>query len=497
MTVAGKADRTAFLGLLLPVLLAVFCANKGNTMEIQEAKLDNGMTVVVVPDHRSPVVTHSVWYKVGAIDEAEGHTGLSHMLEHLMFKGTNKFPAGEMDKIVQRNGGQQNAFTSYEMTAYHQTIAAEKLPLMMEIEADRMEGLVLSDAVFQPERKVVSEERKWRLESQPAPGFYERLQRARFQASPFGRPVIGYRKDIEAYTFGAALDWYKRHYAPNNATLLIVGDTDLKQVMPLAEKYYGADKPHDVPARHVAIEPLHKGEVRLIEVNKDVQVPVYARWFRTPSIFVGVAGQPGSMKEAMALWALSEVLGGSDVARLYQELVLKQGIADGASASYDPVGASESDINVGVSPRTGVTLDKIDTAVAKVVEELKKNGVTEAELKRAKTNLLANEIYSRDDADNIMYRLGSWIIAGGNAKDFDSWQPVLKSLTVADVNAAAQKYLDNSQSTLGILVGNKKLLGTFKPEVPAVVKPMEAAAAEARKRKATPPSPEMLKAFGH
>jgi zinc protease len=203
------------------------------------------------------------------------------------------------------------------------------------------------------------------------------------------------------------------------------------------------------------------------------------------------------MKEAMALWALSEVLGGSDVARLYQELVVKQGLADGASASYDPVGASESDVNIGVSPRAGVTLDKIDAAVNKVIEEVKQNGITEAELKRAKTNLLANEIYSQDDDDNIMYRLGSWIVAGGDAKDFDSWQPVLKGLTVADVDAVARKYLDNSQSTLGILVGDKKLLGTFKPEVPAVVKPMEAAAAEARKHKAVPPSPEMLKAFGH
>ena len=482
---------------LLSLLIAGFCMNKGNTMDIQEAKLANGMKVVVVPDHRSPVVTHSVWYKVGAVDELEGHTGLAHMLEHLMFKGTKKYPAGEMDKIVQRNGGQQNAFTSYEMTAYHQTIAAEKLPLMMEIEADRMEGLVLSDKVFQPERKVVSEERKWRLESQPAPGFYERLQRARFQTSPFGRPVIGYRKDIEAYTFNAALDWYKLHYAPNNATLLIVGDTDLKQVLPLAEKYYGAQTPRDTPARKVSIEPLHKGEVRLVEVNKDVQVPSYARWFRAPSIFVGIAGEKGNMKDAMALWALAEVLGGSDVARLYQELVVKQGIADGASAGYDAVGGSESDLNVGVSPRAGVTMDKIDAAVAKVVEDVKKNGVTEAELKRAKTSLLASEIYSRDDADNIMYRLGSWIIAGGDAKDFDSWQPVLKALTVDEVNAAARKYLDNAQSTLGILVGDTKLLGTFKPEVPEAVKPMAAAAAEARKHKAKAPSPEMLKAFGH
>ncbi|HEX2859898.1 MAG TPA: pitrilysin family protein [Alphaproteobacteria bacterium] len=466
-------------------------------MDIQEAQLDNGMKVVVVPDHRSPVVTHSVWYRVGAVDEPTGATGMSHMLEHLMFKGTQKYPAGQMDKIIQRNGGQQNAFTSYEMTAYHQTISADKLPLMMEIEADRMEGLVLTDKVFLPERQVVSEERKWRIESQPAPGFYERLRRAHFQVSPFGREVIGSRADIEAYDLPRILNWYTRHYAPNNATLLVVGDVDMATVLPLAKQYYGGEKKRDVPTRKLETEPLRKAEVRLVEVNKDVQVPVYARMYRAPSTFVGMGDTPGNLHDAMALWALGEILGGSDTARLYQQLVVKQGLADGANANYDPTGGSESSLDVSVSPRTGVTLDKIDAAVLAVVADVLKSGVTEAELKRAKTNLMADEIYSLDNADNIMYRLGSWLMSGGTVKNFDAWQPVLKAITVADVNAAAHKYLVRSESTMGVLVGNEKLLGTLKPEAPAIVQPMAEAAKAAAKQAKVPPSPEMLKAFTH
>jgi zinc protease len=431
-------------------------------MEIEEAKLDNGMKIVVVPDHRSPVVTHSVWYKVGSIDEPDGAGGMSHMLEHLMFKGTRKFPAGMMDKVVQRNGGQQNAFTSTAMTAYHQTIAKEKLPLMMEMEADRMEGLVLTDKVFQPERQVVSEERKLRIESQPAPRFYEGFRNAMYTDPALGRPVIGWRRDIEAYSLPRITAWYKRHYAPNNATLIIVGDVDLGEVLPLAKKYYGADKPQPVPARQAFVEPLHGREVRWIKVDAEAQVPVFARSYRVPSFFHGLAGAPGGLKEATALWVLSEIMGGSDASRLYQSLVVKQGLADGASADYDPIDSTETTWDVGVSPRAGVTLDKIDAAVNALIEDVKAKGVTEAEMKRAKTNLLAEEIYGRDDDDTIMYHLGSWLTAGGKAADFDAWQPVLRALTVADVNAVARKYLDNRESGLGVLVGDKKLLGTLK-----------------------------------
>ncbi len=436
-------------------------------MQIEHATLANGMQVVVVPDHRAPVVTHSVWYRVGSLDEVTGDTGLSHMLEHLMFKGTAKHPYGELEKLVQRNGGVQNAFTSRDMTAYHQSVAKEKLPLMMELEADRMEGLVLTDQIFQPERSVVAEERKLRTDSNPVNRFFEKLQRAHFQQHPYGRPVIGWADDIQHYTFDKALMWYRQHYAPNNAILLVVGDTTLAEVMPLAEKTYGKVPTRPVAPRTAHVEPLRDQPVRLVEVDKDVQVPVFYRMYRVPSAFQGIGGGHAGTKDATALWVLSEIFGGSETARLYQDLVVKQKLADGASSDYDAVGAGETTFDIYVSPKVGVAADKVEAAVNAAVTKLVADGVTQAELDKARTSLMAEEVYARDDGDTTMYRLGSWLLAGGSVETFDAWQAELKALTVADLNRVAKLYLTGQETTTGVLAGTPKMLGAMKPVAPA------------------------------
>lgn len=432
-------------------------------MQIEQAELANGMKVVMVPDHRAPVVLHSVWYKVGSMDEPEGSTGLSHMLEHLMFKGTHTHPAGEMDKIIQRNGGVQNAFTYLDMTAYHQTVAKDKLPLVMELEADRMRNLVLSDAVFQPERSVVAEERKLRTDSKPMPRFFEALRRAHYAVHPYGHPVIGWEKDIQAYTFEKALDWYKEHYAPNNATLLVVGDVEMADVLPLAQKYYGVYQAVDVPARKDYREPLRHKQTRLVRVDGDVKVPVWVKQWRVPSAFQGVGGGKVGTGDAVALWTLSEIVGGGDTARLYKTLVMDKELADAANSDYDAVSTAEGSWDVSVTPKNGVTLDKIEAAVKGVMDDVVAHGVTQEELDRAKTNLLAEEIYARDDADSVMWKVGTWMMAGGDLAHIDDWQDTLRGLTVADVNRVAKTYFSSDdETTVGILVGNKKQLGSLK-----------------------------------
>jgi zinc protease len=438
-------------------------SEKGMAMEIQQFTLDNGLKVVVVPDHRVPVVTHSVWYKVGSMDEKPGKTGLAHMTEHLMFKGTPRHPAGEMDKIVQRKGGIQNAFTSYDFTAYFQKVPVAELPTMMDLESDRMAHLNLTDPVFQPERKVVAEERKLTTDSNPSDRFFEQVMRRHYAHHTYGHPIIGWAQDIQGYTVTDAIDWYKHHYAPNNATMILVGDVDAKTVKPLIEKYYGSVAKGDVPVRAYAIEPARKHPLSYVKVDAQVQVPAWTLFYRTPSAFQGVAGAKVVKGESTALWVLAEILGGGDTARLYQDLVVKDHLADAAHASYDVMRAAESTFDISVQPKDGVTADKIAPAVAKVVDDLLKHGVTQAELDKAKTSLRADEIYARDDAFTTMYRLGMWVNAGGDVAHFDDWQDELASMTVADVNAVAKKYLHENASTLAVLVGKPAQLGKLQP----------------------------------
>lgn len=432
-------------------------------MDIQKFTLDNGLQVLVVPDARVPVVTHSIWYTVGAMDELPGKTGLAHMTEHLMFKGTPRHPMGEMDKIVQRKGGVQNAFTSYDYTAYFQKVPVQELPMMMDLESNRMANLALTDKIFQPERKVVAEERKLTTDSDPSDRFFEQVMRRHYAHHTYGHPIIGWGPDIQGYTVEDALAWYRRHYAPNNATLILVGDVTADSVKALVEKTYGAVKPADVKARVLPVEPGRAGALQYVKVDAQVQVPGWHVFYRTPSHFQGVAGAKPVTGEATALWVLAEILGGSDTSRLYEALVVERQLADGAHASYDAVRAAESTFDISVQPKDGVTADKVGVAVSEVVAKLLKDGVTQEELDKARTSLRADEIYARDDSFTTMYRLGMWVTSGGDAAHFDDWQAELAKLTTADVDSVARKYLRDDASTLAVLVGKPAQLGTLQP----------------------------------
>lgn len=432
-------------------------------MNVEEFRLGNGLKVLVVPDRRAPVVTHSVWYTVGSMDEVPGKTGLAHMTEHLMFKGTPRHPAGVMDRIIQRKGGIQNAFTSYDFTAYFQKVPVAELETLMDIESDRMANLSLTDDVFLPERAVVAEERKLTTESNPSERFFEAVLRRHYAHHNYGHPIIGWAEDIQGYTVGDAVNWYKHHYAPNNATLIVVGNVEGAEVKAMAEKYYGKVLPADVPARKAATEPVRAGRLTYIAMDKQVQVPAWTLMYRTPTRFAGVAGAAPVGKEATALWVLAEILGGSDTARLYQKLAVEQQLADTAHATYDVVRAAEGTLDIAIQPKDGVALDRIGPAVETLVTDLLDMGVTAEELARAKTSLRADEIYARDDAFTTMYRLGVWVCAGGEAAHVDDWQEELAAMTVGDVNAVARKYLRDDMATLAILAGNQAQLGKLQP----------------------------------
>lgn len=430
---------------------------------IESFTLANGLHVIVVPDDRAPVVTHSVWYNVGAMDEKPGKTGLAHMTEHLMFKGTPRHPMGEMDKIVQRKGGVQNAFTSYDFTAYYQKVPVGELPTMMDLESDRMANLTLTNEVFQPERKVVAEERKLRTDSDPTERFSEAVMRAHYAHHTYGHPVIGWGEDIQGYTHEDALSWYRTHYAPNNATMILVGNVTAESVKPLVEKFYGPVKPASVVSRTLPLEPARDTSLTLVKLDKQVQVPSWSLMYRAPSQFQGIAGAPVIAGQSTGLWMLAEILGGGTTSRLYQQLVVKQQIADAAHASYDAVRAGESTFDIAVQPKDNVTADQLLPAVQAVVDDLLKNGVTQEELDRARVSLKADEIYARDDPFTSMYRLGMWVTAGGKLENFNLWQDELEALTVADINALAKTYLTSTATTLGVLAGSQKQLGALKP----------------------------------
>lgn len=428
-------------------------------LEFEQTTLENGMNIIVVSDHRSPVVINSVWYRAGSIDEQPGKTGIAHMLEHMMFKGTPKYPAGQLDKIVSRNGGQLNAFTSRDYTAYYEKVSKDKLPLMMELEADRMVNLNITDKDFQPERDVVLEERRWRSDSKPTDRFFEKYIKKHYAEHPYGNPIIGWREDIEGYTLQDNLDWYNTHYAPNNATLLLVGDVTLTEVMPLVEKYFAPLEPKNTPPRANHVEPKRDAEVRFVEVDSELKVPVFYRSYRAPSAFQGIAGDGDMVKDALEIYLMSQVLGDSTTGRLYEELVKKKELADEASASYSAYGAGESSIDIYVQPKPGVTLTQVEEAVDDVLADYIASGITEDELARAKTGMLAHSVYGRDDLFFTMYQLGLWLMAGGEASTFDDWQEELPQISLTDIQRVARTYLQPYLATTGLLVGDEAQLG--------------------------------------
>jgi len=417
--------------------------------EVSHFKLPNGLDVVVIPDHRAPVVTHMVWYRVGAADETPGKSGLAHFLEHLMFKGTEKNPGGFFSNTVATIGGQENAFTSSDYTGYFQRVPRERLKLMMELEADRMTGLVLTDEVVKPELDVVLEEQNSRVANNPAARLAEQVSAALYLNHPYGRPVIGWRNEIEKLNRDEALAFYKRFYTPNNAILVVAGDVSPEEVKALAEETYGKVAPRaeaEVGPRIRPMEPDQPSPRIVSLADARVTQPSVQRQYLAPSAHTA---KPG---ESEALDVLSHVLGGGSNSRLYQALVIDQKIALGAGAWYSGMALDYSPIGVSATPKDGISLQQVEAAIDAVLADVIAKGITQDELERSRDRLIADAIYAQDNQAALARWYGGALTTGLTVDDVRTWPERMRKVTVEQVNAAARQWLDKRRSVTGYLV---------------------------------------------
>jgi zinc protease len=410
--------------------------------------LANGMQVVVIPDHRTPVVTQMIWYKVGSADETPGKSGLAHFLEHLMFKGTAAHPAGEFSQTVLRIGGNENAFTSTDYTGYFQRVPREQLPRMMEFEADRMTGLVLRDENVLPERDVVLEEYNMRLANNPDARLSEQIMAALYLNHPYGRPVIGWRQEIEKLSREDALAFYKRFYAPNNATLVITGDVDANEIRPLAERTFGqiAPQPAIPPHRMRPQEPVPAAPRTVTLSDPRVEQPVVRRYYLVPSATTAAAG------ESPALDVLAQLMGSGSNSYLYRALVIDRPLAISTDASYQGTALDDSQFTISASPKPGVEFAAVEQAIDVVIAEVAQNAVRAEDLERVKTQLIAAAIYAQDNQASLARWYGAALTTGLSVDDVRSWPDRIRAVTAEQVRAAAQKWLDKKRSVTGYLI---------------------------------------------
>jgi zinc protease len=408
--------------------------------------LDNGMQVVVVTNRRAPVVTHHVWYKIGSADSPLGKSGLPHFLEHLMFKGTDSLEPGEFSQIVARNGGNENAFTGPDYTGYFQTIARDRLELVMKMEADRMTNLKLDRDEVLTERAVVLEERSQRVDNDPGSKLGEAMNAAQYLNHPYRLPVIGWRHEMASYTREDALDFYRTWYAPNNAVLIVAGDVDAKELRPLAEKYYGSIPARDMPERSRVQEPPQSAEREVELADARVRQPYWIRSYLAPSLTSGVT------EHAYALEVMSEILGATSTSRLYRSLVIEQKLATSAGTYYRGDSLDPTTFRLYASPQPGVSLDQIEAATEAEIARLKTDPFTEAEVARATQRMVAEAIYARDSLSTAARSFGAALTTGQTVEDVEAWPERIQAVTAEQVNAAADHVFASERSVTGRLV---------------------------------------------
>jgi zinc protease len=408
--------------------------------------LGNGLEVVVIPNHRAPVVTQMVWYKVGGADEPRGKSGIAHFLEHLMFRGTRDVLPGQFSRLVAQNGGRDNAFTAEDYTAYHQTVAADRLPLVMKLEADRMANLQITDAVVLPERQVIIEERRSRIDNNPAALLNEQVNTAIFLNHPYRIPTIGWEHEMETLSTEDAIAHYRTWYAPNNAVLVVAGDVTTAQVKTLAEQYYGPIPARAVPPRHRLSEPPHVATARLEFRSPRVAQASWTRSYLAPS-YTG-----GETRHAYALEVLAQIVGGGATSRLHRALVLEQDIAQSAGAFYDPGRLDLTTFGFYAVPRGDHSVAEVEHAVEAETKTLLAEGVTTEEVERAKSRMIAEAVYARDSISGPANIFGAALADGRSIADVEAWPQRIAAVTVEEVDDAARFVIRESTAVTGVLL---------------------------------------------
>ena len=448
---AGALDGRAGLILaafsLASVAFAVAVDSTKASPRVVEFTLGNGLQVLVIPDHRAPVVTQMIWYKVGAADEPRGSSGIAHFLEHLMFKGTEAIPPGQFSKIVARNGGEDNAFTNHDVTAYFQRVAKDRLPTVMAMEADRMANLRLSEEDVTTERNVILEERRSRVDNDPSSILQEQMMAALYANHPYGIPIIGWSHEIAALDREDALGFYKRFYAPNNALLVIAGDVEPDEVRKLAEETFGKLPPHaSLNGRTRPREPEHYAPVKVELEDARAGRMTVQRYYLTPSYATAAPG------EAEALDLLMRIAAAGSVSKLYKRLVIEQKKAASAGGWYSDSGLDDGRVAFYAIGAEKVTPAELETAMDGVVAELLETGVTQGELDRARSAYLAEFVYTTDSQSRMARHYGWRLATGMTVADVEKWPERLKQVTVDDIRDVARKYLVEKNSVTGILV---------------------------------------------
>jgi len=434
--------------LLRICFLFLLCAplSWAASSDTHEFKLSNGLKLIVREDHRAPTVAHMVWYRAGSMDEINGRTGVAHVLEHMMFKGTNKVKSGEFSRLVAAVGGRENAFTSRDYTAYFQQVEKSKLDKVIELEADRMSNLNFDDAEFLKEIQVVMEERRLRTEDNPSSLLNESLMATAFMTSPYRHPVVGWMNDLQNMKAADARDWYRSWYAPNNATVVISGDVDPKQILKVVEKYYGAIPMHELPVRKPQIEPPQKG-IKQVQVKAPADNAQLAMAWKVPRLEPGKLDDP----EPYALELLTAVLDGYDNARLNRVLVKQEKVVNDVGVGYDMISRGPELFLINASMAKGKTVAQAQASIRKSLEELKQKGILESELKRIKVRILSDQIYKRDSIFGQAMEIGGTEMAGFSWKDIDYMLEKMQTITPEQVQAVAKKYLVDEGLTIAIL----------------------------------------------
>ncbi|SMX42209.1 M16 family metallopeptidase [Octadecabacter ascidiaceicola] len=438
---------------LLAAALAVF-ATTTLAEEVTTYQLDNGMDVVVIEDHRAPVVVHMLWYRAGSADEPVGSSGVAHYLEHLLFKATESVDSGEFQRIVAENGGSDNAFTSYDYTGYFQRVAADRLPLMMQYEADRMNNLVLTEEDIVTERGVILEERNQRTENSPSALAREQMRAAQFLNHRYGVPIIGWKHEMETLDMEDALSFYDIYYSPNNAILVVAGDVQPEEVLALAQEHYGPlPVEPNLPERFRTQEPPQTAERRLIFEDPRVAQPYISRTYIAPE------RDAGAQEEAAALTYLAELLGGSPfTSALGIALQFDTNTAVYSGAYYDGLNLDDGTFGMTVVPAEGVTLQEAENAMDAAVAAFLEDGIDPERMEALRTQLKAGEIYARDNVGGLARRYGAALTSGLTVEDVQAWPDILQAVTAEDVLAAAERVLDRDQSVTGWIVPSREIL---------------------------------------
>jgi zinc protease len=413
--------------------------------QVHEYKLDNGMKVLVKEDHRAPVVVSQIWYKVGASYEHNGITGVSHVLEHMMFKGTPKHPAGEFSKVIAEHGGRENAFTSRDFTAYFQQLEKSRLPISFEMEADRMRNLTLPLDHFNKEREVVKEERRMRYEDKPRSLTHEQFMATAYTSSPYHHPIIGWMNDLDNMTVEDLSDWYQKWYVPNNATLVVVGDVKADEVFTLAKQHFAAIQPGKVPAIKPRVEPAQTGE-RRITVRKPAKLPYMLMGYKVPTL--KTAKQEW---EVYALEMLAGVLSGSDSSRFPKRLVRGQQIAAGVDVGYNPYSMYGELFVIDATPVGKNSLAEIEQAINQQLELIKTEKVSAVELDRIKAQVVAGKVFEKDSVFYQAMQMGTLETVGLGWQRMDEYSEKIKQVTPEQIQKVAKKYLVKDQLTVAIL----------------------------------------------